>query len=134
MHLHFSGRCGPINNKTPYRSNITFSKNIYKQTQGVWLHLQLPLLGQEVLCRGTKEEAGDQTTDAVFFFFSRLHRKCRNFWPGSRTWRVTTRILHRPGQLCSRGQESPRKSLCLALSTTGTPRSRSTKGSMTDAA
>lgn len=67
MHLHFSGRCGPINYKTPYRSNITFSKNIYKQTQSVWLHLQLPLLGQEVLCRGTKEEAGDQTTDAVFF-------------------------------------------------------------------
>lgn len=62
---------------------------------------------------------------------SRLHRKYRSFWLGSRTWRVTAKVQRRPGRLCSDGRGAPRKSLCPALLTTGPPRSRSTKGKLT---
>lgn len=65
------------------------------------------------------------------FISSRLHRKCRSFWPGSRTWRATAKPQRRPDRPCSRGRGWPRKSTSRVPSTTGPPRSRSTKGSST---
>lgn len=64
---------------------------------------------------------------------SRLHKKYRSFWPGSKTWRVTAKAQHRPGRPCSDGRGAPKRSLCPALLTTGPPRSHSTEGSLTHA-
>ena len=60
--------------------------------------------------------------------FSRLHRRYKNFWPGSETWKVTPRTQRRADPLFSHGKEAPKRSLFQAPSTTGQTKSHSTKG------